>query len=300
MTDVDKGSLEPERDSPEAFATALLSRYGFDLGGSSAAGIIQDWRQQYPVEWLRPAVIEALYQGRYKAVSVEQILTFWQRRGRPLCHFNHEFERIICSKFPEILAIARQGETVPEPLPGVQRLRALRQTAIAPDQQPVPIAALGTSARGEQNEGDRPLPEPAIAPAKAEQIGATQNNGRTEKPLPVQNAPSLPAEGVLRSPPDPIQPLQPESAHDAQTHDLAALLENAGAYRPIDQFKPGMDSPPFYEKLRSPETSEALPPRPNAESREAFKRSSMQKATTADASHPNPQESNLPKDERSR
>lgn len=266
MTDVDKGSLEPERSSPEAFATALLSRYGFDLSGHSAAGIIQDWRQQYPVEWLRPAVIEALYQGRYKAVSVEQILTFWQRRGRPLCHFNHEFERIICSKFPEILAIARQSEAVSEPLPGVQRLRALRQAAIAPEQQPVPLAAVDTDPEKESTQPDRPLPQGAIAPA--EQPAPTQSNGHSERPLPVQDAPPLPVESVLRSPPNPIQPLQPDSIEDAQTHDLSALLEKPGTSRAIDQFKPDPDSSPLYEKLRGPE-AETSRPRSGAESREA-------------------------------
>jgi hypothetical protein len=264
MTDVDKGSLEPERSSPEAFATALLSRYGFDLSGNSAAGIIQDWRQQYPVEWLRPAVIEALYQGRYKAVSVEQILTFWQRRGRPLCHFNHEFERIICSKFPEILAIARQSETVPEPLPGVQRLRALRQAAIAPEQQPAPIAAVDTGQEKEPKQSDRPLPQGAIAPALDDQPALDLSNSHAETAVPVIDSP------VLRSPPDPIQPLQPESIEDAQTHDLSALLGKPGAPRSIDQFKPDPDSPPFYEKLRSPEAaSEPARLRPEAESREA-------------------------------
>ncbi len=264
MTDVDKGSLEPERSSPEAFATALLSRYGFDLSGNSAAGIIQDWRQQYPVEWLRPAVIEALYQGRYKAVSVEQILTFWQRRGRPLCHFNHEFERIICSKFPEILAIARQSEPQPEPLPGVQRLRALRQAAIAPEQQPVPIAALSAGPEKGPADSDRPLPQTAIAPAQTEQPAPDPSNGHAETPLPVTDPP------VLRSPPDPIQPLQPDSIEDAQTHDLSALLGKPGTPRSIDQFKPDPDSPPFYEKMRSPEAaSEPARLRPEAESREA-------------------------------
>ncbi|MDB9376454.1 hypothetical protein, partial [Nodularia sphaerocarpa] len=44
-----------------------------------------------------------LYQGRYKGISVQQILAFWQRRGQVIYHFNMEFERLICSKFPESL-----------------------------------------------------------------------------------------------------------------------------------------------------------------------------------------------------
>ena len=78
-------------------AAALLRHYSFDMAGQSIGEMIATWAQVYPSAWLRAAVIEALYQGRYKAVSVQQILTIWQRRSRTLCHFNGEFERIVCS-----------------------------------------------------------------------------------------------------------------------------------------------------------------------------------------------------------
>ena len=84
-------------------ATNLLVQYSFDLNGYSASELINHWRKDYPLDWLHLAVIEALYQGRYKAISVQQILTFWQRRGQVSHHFNMEFERMICSKFPESL-----------------------------------------------------------------------------------------------------------------------------------------------------------------------------------------------------
>ena len=45
---------------------------------------------------IRLAVVEALYQGRYKAISVEHILDCWRRRGQPNFHFSLEFERLIC------------------------------------------------------------------------------------------------------------------------------------------------------------------------------------------------------------
>ncbi len=84
-------------------AAALLVHYSFDLSGYSASELVNRWQTQYPVYWLHLAVIEALYQGRYKAFSVQQLLTFWQRRGQAIFHFNMEFERLICSKFPESL-----------------------------------------------------------------------------------------------------------------------------------------------------------------------------------------------------
>ena len=88
----------PNIERFHAEASALLQHYSFDLAGYSTDHLISGWRQTYAASWIRAAVIEALYQGRYKAVSVEQILVFWLRRGQPLRHFNHEFEHIVCNQ----------------------------------------------------------------------------------------------------------------------------------------------------------------------------------------------------------
>jgi hypothetical protein len=92
-------SLETTAD----LAVALLTHYSFDLSGYTASELVDHWKKIYPNHWLHLAVIEALYQGRYKAVSAQQILTLWQRRGHTTYHFNMEFERLICSKFPQSL-----------------------------------------------------------------------------------------------------------------------------------------------------------------------------------------------------
>lgn len=84
-----------------AIAAALLRHYSFDMAGQTIGAMMTTWAEDYPALWLRAAVIEALYQGRYKAVSVQQILTIWQRRSRPLYHFNGEFERMVCSPLLE-------------------------------------------------------------------------------------------------------------------------------------------------------------------------------------------------------
>jgi len=88
-----------------AQAAALLVHYGFDLGGKKAEKLAGEWLTNYPSHWLRLAVIEALYQGRYKAVSVAQILSMWQRLNQPIYHFNGEFERLVCSNFPQDLML---------------------------------------------------------------------------------------------------------------------------------------------------------------------------------------------------
>ena len=89
--------------NPARLAADLLHHYSFELAGYSVVQQLEIWSEYYPVEWLPIAIIEALYQGRYKAFSVEQILNLWERRKQPVYHFNHEFERLVCSKLPHAM-----------------------------------------------------------------------------------------------------------------------------------------------------------------------------------------------------
>ncbi|MBP0000126.1 MAG: hypothetical protein J7641_14205 [Cyanobacteria bacterium SID2] len=88
------------RDIAEIEAIALLEYYSFDLGDETAEAFVDRWSECVPASWLRLAVLEALYQGRYKTVSVAQLLRLWQRRDRPYQHFNYEFERLVCDRLP--------------------------------------------------------------------------------------------------------------------------------------------------------------------------------------------------------
>jgi len=96
-----------------AQAASLLVHYSFDISGDTLEELVGEWLTIYPAYWLRLAVIEALYQGRYKTVSVEHILAMWQRRGQPHYHFNHEFERLVCSSFP-LDSIFEDNATLPQ------------------------------------------------------------------------------------------------------------------------------------------------------------------------------------------
>jgi hypothetical protein len=119
-------------DTSADLAIALLTHYSFDLGGYSASELVGLWQKQYPGNWLHMAVIEALYQGRYKAVSVQQILTCWQRRGQAIFHFNMEFERLICSKFPQSLT------TLPEMSSSFVETTIQEDTSVQTFPAPVP------------------------------------------------------------------------------------------------------------------------------------------------------------------
>lgn len=80
-------------------AADLLEGYHFELGNHDAPQWVSLWLEFYKPIWIRDAVIEALYQGRYKSVSVRQILELWQRRGKPIRHVTHEFETAVCREF---------------------------------------------------------------------------------------------------------------------------------------------------------------------------------------------------------
>ena len=84
---------------------ALLEYYGFELNAESPATVVLGWQQLYPASWLRTAVIEALYRGRYKQVSVEEILRSWQKWNKIRQNFDAEFEQLICSKIQSELVV---------------------------------------------------------------------------------------------------------------------------------------------------------------------------------------------------
>ena len=99
---------EFDNDPVISQAVELMNSYSLDLHGYTTEEILSQWLNKYHANWIRLAIIEALYLGRYKAISVEQILGVWARMGNPNPHFSHEFERLICRKLP------RNSNTLPE------------------------------------------------------------------------------------------------------------------------------------------------------------------------------------------
>lgn len=83
---------------------SLMNSYSFDTNQLNAEELVQKWLQNHDVNWIYLATIEALYQGRYKAISIEHIMSSWTRRGQPTTHFGGDFERVICRKLPRHLS----------------------------------------------------------------------------------------------------------------------------------------------------------------------------------------------------
>lgn len=95
---------ELTQDLSLAQARSLIDSYAFDLGRDDAEKLLKYWLDVYHASWIRLATIEALYLGRYKAISIEHILNVWLRLGTPNPHFTYEFERLICRKLPKHLS----------------------------------------------------------------------------------------------------------------------------------------------------------------------------------------------------
>jgi len=116
-------------------AAALMEGYRFDFGYHDAPQWVGLWLERYRPLWIRDAVVEALYQGRYKAFSVRQILELWQKRGQPIRHTTYEFEAAVCREYggAKLVAIAQPS---PNPAHLDTHLESVKQKAdSAPEQQ---------------------------------------------------------------------------------------------------------------------------------------------------------------------
>ncbi len=79
-------------------SASFLVEYGFELKNQAPEMWCQHWSQHFPEDWIPSALIEAFYQGRYKATSVEQLLLQWIRRGHPRLSYTSE---LTCRIWPD-------------------------------------------------------------------------------------------------------------------------------------------------------------------------------------------------------
>lgn len=79
-------------------AITLIKSFSLELDAYSPESQVLYWLNTYRAAWIRDAIIEAVYQGRYKIISVKHILSIWQRRGQPVRHFTSGFEQVIAKQ----------------------------------------------------------------------------------------------------------------------------------------------------------------------------------------------------------
>jgi hypothetical protein len=217
---------ESTTDSTIAYAIALLRHYGFELRGYTPEELVTLWLKNYPAHWVRLAVIEALYQGRYKAISVEQILAVWTRRGQPIHRFTHEFERLISRKLPQNLAaplnqalthLAREQNLPLYP-------DVLEPTSTIPDLI-------------DEWDARSPEEEPSVSEPVLQEIPAA--------PLPV-------LEEAIEEEVHSDDPLPEEASNQSTNPTYEANWSRCETKKqPIDQFTPPPDVSGFYLKLKA-------------------------------------------------
>lgn len=220
---------EQMKDVIAADVAELLARYSFDLEGYGLEQWVEQWLRQYPAEWLGRAVIEALYQGRYKAVSVWQILELWRRRGKPLQHYSREFERMISGRSLQLLftesTLAEPIITVPQPV------------------------LIGAEANGRTRSPNSAGPEPRaiVTQSVAQSAQSAQSPKRTSLVLPPRlsscDPPSL-------GPPPSIEPFKP-SEQFKLTLPGEIRRAHSTANASIQQFVPMPEASGFHDKLRA-------------------------------------------------
>ncbi|WP_287127738.1 hypothetical protein [Candidatus Cyanaurora vandensis] len=96
-----------------------LGAYGFEGLDDTTSQLLCDWSEEFPETWPILAVVEAVHQGRYKVLSIQQILRCWQRRGQPRINFDRNFQRQILEESwePIVPPIPRAVIIKPEPVP---------------------------------------------------------------------------------------------------------------------------------------------------------------------------------------
>ncbi|NJO43456.1 MAG: hypothetical protein HC865_23450 [Cyanobacteria bacterium RU_5_0] len=260
------------KDAVAIDVTDLLTRYSFDLGGYTTEQLVDSWLDRYPTQWIRLATIEALYQGRYKAVSVEQLLSLWQRRGRSLHRFNREFERIVCNRF-----FSSVIDLPTTPAPSSSRIKTRIELPKQPiDPPPIAPAMPATDepinpfpSLEEMSDGRVTASEEPKAPIEAiEMIEAVE----TVEAVEAIDSPMLNPESDLLAPssemalpnPDedldsslpplhrqPVQTFKPVTASDLQPLLEINWSRSTAAKHPIHQFVPQSESSDFHAKLKA-------------------------------------------------
>ena len=195
-------------------AAVLLENYRFEMGNYEASQWVTLWLEFYRPSWIRDAVVEALYQGRYKSGSVRQILGLWHRRGQPIRHVTYEFEAAICREFGELRLAPAQPATA-------QPLRRSPKT----NHNDASAAPQSFDLSAEATVPGMHSPESSEARAAAEVLADVEPAAPSAESIKADSDSTLRTQqqfrGVLYASARAIQPFKPSLPFSAQTLRLA-------------------------------------------------------------------------------
>jgi hypothetical protein len=227
---------EQAKDAIAADVAEMMTRYSFDLGGYTLDRWVNQWLQHYPAVWLPGAVIEALYQGRYKAISVWQILDLWRRRGKPLQHFNREFERMVSNRSLQLLF---SPSTQPQPEP--------------PPTEPLLVMAEANGRPTWSQNGCSADRDWRQHPSKSPSGSVLRTLTAAPSPLVVPTASMREADPLVEitSPHPAIEPFKPSEQFKLSLPGEIHRTRAEAAKYPIQQFVPSPPSSDFHDKLKA-------------------------------------------------
>ncbi len=233
-------------DSAVSHTVALLNHYGFDMKGYTAEELIAEWLTVYTAVWIRLAALEALYQGRYKAISVEQILNCWKRRGSPNFHFNGDFERLISRNLPRHIGSSENSSPIMEQDFSLSQDSVPRTTEVE-----LPRTDQGESVPTQRNlYGVQSQQKIESSVGVRTQGVAVQEKQTTSTIIAVSE---MERQALIQSN-RPIGKLQSEMEEKSKVEKQPESLisRRSQAYKqPIGRFKPQADGSQCYSKLRA-------------------------------------------------
>lgn len=142
----------------------LLAYYNFQDETQTREQLLDRWLRSYPIDWVRSALIEALYQGRYKSASVEYLLQLWKRRGQPLHRFSREFERLVSHNCPHtFLSLLQVPTPVQESRDSQKFLSNFMDEILAVSEEPPSIEP--TAPTSSESSEQKDIQEEAVATA---------------------------------------------------------------------------------------------------------------------------------------
>jgi hypothetical protein len=218
------------QDLATAYTAELLGEYNFDLHGYRVQDLVNRWANRYPSEWIRLAALEALYQGRYKAHSIDKLLAIWERRDNPIYHFSTEFERLIGRRFsPELRALppAPPVPQAPRQLATLQEIPdRTPQTNLAPVSPPAGSFALDFGETFVNADGYEDKFSAALADSTSSDLVLADRS-------------------LALTHTDDSSDLEAEIVYQADWCDWETSKQ------PIDRFTPQRDFSGFYRKLKA-------------------------------------------------
>ncbi|MEL7053819.1 MAG: hypothetical protein AAGM45_18835 [Cyanobacteria bacterium J06588_5] len=211
-------------------AAALMDGYRFELGSHDAPQWVSLWLASYSPTWIRSAVIEALYQGRYKAFSVRQILELWQRREKPVRHASHDFEAAVCREYESIerspVSNALTPKSIAVPVPSLSTASSQEPATLRASRRIHQSLSSISFNLSETHQSAEPQPDVNLQAESSEDlVDDTQIAHRTSRRELIETAQTLQSQrqsnGVSYSSARAIQPFKPALPFSAQTLRLA-------------------------------------------------------------------------------